>query len=76
MTDDVRVLHRDAEATLDILRATVGVQPADIVLEIGCGVGRVGRILAPFVREWIGCDVSTNMLRQAERRKRWTASGP
>ncbi len=60
--------HADAEDTADILRETVGVRPEDIILEIGCGVGRVGRVLSPFVKQWIGCDVSTNMLRLAGRR--------
>ncbi|MES2695227.1 MAG: class I SAM-dependent methyltransferase [Verrucomicrobiota bacterium] len=60
--------HADGEDTADILRETVGVKPDDVFLEIGCGVGRVGRILSPFVKEWIGCDVSANMLRLAGRR--------
>ncbi len=60
--------HADAEDTADILRETVGVRPEDIILEIGCGVGRVARVLSPFVKQWIGCDVSTNMLRLAGRR--------
>jgi SAM-dependent methyltransferase len=60
--------HADAVDTLDILRDTVGVRPQDTFLEIGCGVGRVGRVLSPFVHQWIGCDVSANMLRLAGRR--------
>ena len=60
--------HADAEDTLDILRETVGIRPDDTFLEIGCGVGRVGRVMSPFVKEWIGCDVSANMLRLAGRR--------
>ncbi len=60
--------HADAEDTLEILRQTVGIRSADTFLEIGCGVGRVGRVLAPFVKEWIGCDVSANMLGIARRR--------
>jgi SAM-dependent methyltransferase len=60
--------HADAEDTLDILRDTVGIRADDIVLEIGCGVGRVGRVLSSFVKEWVGCDVSANMLRLAGRR--------
>lgn len=60
--------HDDAEDTLDILRDTVGVRADDVFLEIGCGIGRVGRVLSPFVREWIGCDVSANMLGLAARR--------
>lgn len=66
-TDEDR-FHEDAEDTLDILRETVGIRLEDTVLEIGCGVGRVGRVLSPFVREWIGCDVSANMLHLAGRR--------
>lgn len=60
--------HLDGEDTVDILRETVGVRPDDVYLEIGCGVGRVGRVLSSFVKEWIGCDVSANMLRLAGRR--------
>ncbi len=60
--------HADAEDTVDTLRETVGITSDDVVLEIGCGVGRVARVLSPFVREWIGCDVSANMLRLAGRR--------
>ena len=60
--------HADAEDTLEILCDTVGVRPDDTFLEIGCGVGRVGRVLSPFVKEWIGCDVSPNMLQHASYR--------
>ena len=60
--------HADAEDTLEILCDTVGVRPEDTFLEIGCGVGRVGRVLSPFVKEWIGCDVSPNMLQHASYR--------
>jgi SAM-dependent methyltransferase len=66
-TDEEKFLA-DAEDTLDILRETIGLGAGDTFLEIGCGVGRVGRVLSPFVREWIGCDVSANMLRLAQRR--------
>jgi ubiquinone/menaquinone biosynthesis C-methylase UbiE len=65
---DEEKFHADAEDTVDILRETVGIRSDDVILEIGCGVGRVGRVLSPFVREWIGCDVSANMLRLASRR--------
>ena len=58
----------DTEDQIELLRRTIGVGPDDIFLEIGCGVGRVGRMLAPFVKQWIGCDVSANMLEFARRR--------
>ena len=35
------------------------------MLEIGCGVGRVGASLAPRCARWIGADVSAEMLRHA-----------
>ncbi len=65
---DENKFHADAEDTMEILGETVGIRPTDVYLEIGCGVGRVGRVLSPFVKEWIGCDVSNNMLRLAGRR--------
>lgn len=57
-----------AEATLRILRDTVGVGPNDIFLEIGCGVGRVGKVLSRHCLHWIGTDISGEMLRHASRR--------
>lgn len=66
-TDEAR-LREATDITLALLRETVGVRADDVVLEIGCGAGRVGRELAPLVRQWIGCDVSTNMLEHARRR--------
>ena len=38
------------------------------VLEIGCGIGRVGKQLAPLCKEWIGCDISGNMLKYTKFR--------
>jgi cyclopropane fatty-acyl-phospholipid synthase-like methyltransferase len=38
------------------------------VLEIGCGVGRLGQQFAPQCHTWTGCDVSPNMLQHAQRR--------
>jgi ubiquinone/menaquinone biosynthesis C-methylase UbiE len=40
----------------------------DEVLEIGCGVGRVGRELAQHCKSWTGSDVSVRMLAYAEER--------
>lgn len=61
---------RMAEKTLELLRATVGIEPDDIVLEIGAGVGRVGPALAPVCKKWIATDVSENMMRHAADRLR------
>jgi ubiquinone/menaquinone biosynthesis C-methylase UbiE len=53
---------RSGEATAVDVRTLAAVTPADDVLEIGCGAGRVGRFLAPACRHWTGGDVSPNML--------------
>lgn len=57
-----------ANETRKILEETVGIKPEDEVLEIGCGVGRVGMVLAPICKRWTGCDVSGNMLSHAAKR--------
>ena len=44
------------------LQDSVGIGKEDVVLEIGCGIGRVGKVVAPLCRKWIGCDVAANML--------------
>jgi SAM-dependent methyltransferase len=65
---DEALVDATASDTLSYLRATVGVRGEDDVLEIGCGVGRVGRILSPLVRSWTGCDCSGKMLSHAADR--------
>jgi SAM-dependent methyltransferase len=40
----------------------------DDVLEIGCGIGRIGRELASRCRSWTGADISPNMLAYAAER--------
>ncbi len=68
-TDEHR-LAATADVFLDRLRRTVGIRPTDTVLDIGAGVGRVGRVVAPLCKEWIGADVSENMLAHLRRRLR------
>ena len=60
--------ERTAQQNVELLRATVGLEATDEVLEIGCGVGRVGTALAPICKRWVGADVSANMLRHARAR--------
>lgn len=62
------VVQATAMETRQRLETTVGVTPDDVILEIGCGIGRVGFVLAPRCRHWIGCDVSPNMLELAKQR--------
>jgi ubiquinone/menaquinone biosynthesis C-methylase UbiE len=63
-------LERTGTHTVEVLQQLVGVKPEDRVLEIGCGIGRVGKVLAPQCAEWVGCDVSPNMLEAASFRLR------
>lgn len=48
--------------------AALDLQPTDRVLELGCGVGRIGRELAPHIAHWEGCDISSNMIEVARTR--------
>jgi ubiquinone/menaquinone biosynthesis C-methylase UbiE len=64
-TEDEHELNRSGAATTQFLLDNVGIGADDVVLEIGCGVGRVGKHLARHCRRWIGSDVSPNMLRFA-----------
>jgi ubiquinone/menaquinone biosynthesis C-methylase UbiE len=59
---DEAAFESTGEETLRFLQDSVGIGKDDIVLEIGCGVGRVGKLVAPLCRKWIGCDVASNML--------------
>lgn len=57
-----------AEETRASLLQTVQIFPDDVIVEIGCGIGRVGNVIAPLCQEWIGCEVSANMLKHAAKR--------
>ena len=48
--------------------AALDLQPGDRVLELGCGVGRIGREIAPRVAHWEGTDISSNMIAVARER--------
>lgn len=66
-TDEAAYVYT-GEASMAVLQRTVGIGAEDRVLEIGCGVARVGFVIAPHCAEWTGCDVSANMLTHAARR--------
>jgi len=46
----------------------VSISAQDDVLEIACGIGRIGLELAPRCRSWTGADISANMLGYAAQR--------
>jgi len=48
--------------------AALDIGDSDLVLELGCGVGRIGRELAPKCRHWTGVDISENMIMHARDR--------
>jgi SAM-dependent methyltransferase len=63
--DDIRA---NGASTASILRELLQIGPGDRVLEIGCGIARIGRELAPHCAEWHGADISGNMIRHARAR--------
>ena len=65
---DEATYQSTAVGTVGMLNGTVGIGPDDVVLEIGAGVGRVAAALAPLCKEWIGVDVSSNMVRHMRTR--------
>ncbi|MBK1878411.1 class I SAM-dependent methyltransferase [Pelagicoccus mobilis] len=65
--NDNKEFQRSAQVTLEVLKETIGVSKEDTFLEIGCGIGRVGRALSPHVGQWNGADISSGMIAQAEK---------
>ena len=73
------LLAVDGSANEQVLRLTgaysarqvataLALRNTDRVLELGCGVGRIGHLLAPQVEHWEGADISANMLKVAGER--------
>lgn len=61
-------LQSSGKQVADRIAGFISLKPSDDVLEVGCGVGRVGWAIAPRCRSWIGCDISENMLSHARKR--------
>jgi SAM-dependent methyltransferase len=57
--------ERDLERMLEALDLRIG--PDDIALDIGCGVGRLTRVLAQRARSVYALDVSPEMIERARR---------
>jgi SAM-dependent methyltransferase len=60
--------NRTAFSTVQMLTEAVGINPEDVFLEIGAGVGRVAVALAPLCKKFIMTDVSEQMLGFAKER--------
>jgi ubiquinone/menaquinone biosynthesis C-methylase UbiE len=63
-------LRNSAAEPIRNLVELASIGPQDDVLEIACGIGRIGLELASRCHSWTGADISANMLRYAEERLR------
>jgi len=79
LTPESAMAAVDGSSNEDILRhtgrwsaqqvtAALDVNARDHVLELGCGVGRIGRELAERCAHWTGVDISENMIGHARQR--------
>lgn len=66
--EDEDEIRGNGALTAAFLREALEIGPQDRVLEIGCGVARIGRELAPYCGEWHGADISGNMIAYAAKR--------
>lgn len=67
---DEEAIRQNGYHTAEFLKSVLQLSLTDTVLEIGCGIGRVGRELAKHCREWKGADISGQMLSYAAERTR------
>jgi SAM-dependent methyltransferase len=65
---DEATLQRTGAKMAERLINALAITPEHCVLDLGPGVARVGRELAPHVRRWVGADVSRKMLDRAAER--------
>ncbi len=63
-------LERAGQTLAPFLVKGLGITREDVVFELGCGVARLGKGVAPHAREWWGLDVSANMVEIARERCR------
>ena len=61
-------LRESAAKPIRNLVELVSIGAQDDVLEVACGIGRIGLELAPLCRSWTGADISSNMLDYAAQR--------
>lgn len=66
-TSEEILRHTGRFAANQVLKA-LDIGSRDRVLELGCGVGRIGRELAPHSGTWLGVDISERMLGHARGR--------
>lgn len=67
-------ISENGKLTAAFLKEVLQITPEDRVLEIGCGVARIGKELAPSCGEWHGADISGNMIQYAAQRTQGMAN--
>jgi SAM-dependent methyltransferase len=65
---DEATLQRTGGEMAQRLVDALAIAPTHRVLELGCGVARVGRELAPRVGQWHGADIAAPIIKIARRR--------
>ncbi len=65
---DEDTLVSNGKWTADQMLAALDINKNDVVLEMGCGVARIGKLLAPHCKKWIGTDIAENMIAVAQER--------
>jgi ubiquinone/menaquinone biosynthesis C-methylase UbiE len=68
LVTDEEEIRANGSITAEFIRSVLQIEPSDHVLEIGCGIARVGRELAPYCGEWHGADISGNIIAHARKR--------
>lgn len=71
---DEASMELTARVSVDVLRFTAGLGPQDVILEIGCGIGRIGKLLSKECLHWFGSDISGGMLKHAAERLRGSSN--
>jgi len=67
-SSDESIVRSNGQFTARQVSSALDIQASDHVLELGCGVARIGRELAPICAHWTGVDISGKMIeRSAER---------
>ncbi len=62
------IVRKTGTWTASQMKHALGLDGSQRVLELGCGVGRIGRELSVDCREWVGVDISSSMLKVAAER--------
>jgi SAM-dependent methyltransferase len=65
---DEETLISNGKWTAKQMLTALDISKEDVVLEMGCGVARIGKLLAPHCKKWIGTDIADNMIDVAKER--------